>query len=396
MCGYQGWFRARGDGSGEGWRHFGADGRFDPDHVTIDLWPDMSEYETSYATPFTLEDGSQARVFSSWDASTIDLHFRWMSQYGVDGAFMQRFYDVTRNADSRGKGRVILGNAIEAADREGRAIAVMYDLSGMRANGDDCGTVIEDWKELVDELRMTSRGDTQPYLYHNGKPLVAIWGIGFTERPYDMHQIGIDRLLDFLKDDPVYGGCSVMLGVPTYFRTLDRDCHPDPYLHKLIGNVDIVMPWMVGRFTPLSPENAEKYQNHIERDIAWCDSRGVDYAPVVYPGFSWRNLSQHEFDGLHPLNQTPRNDGRFYWARIHGALAGGASMIYVAMFDELDEGTAIFKCSHNTPREFPCVPLSVASDHYLRLTGLAASTLRGEIPLTSSYSVLFSKVVTGQ
>ena len=42
-----------------------------------------------------------------------------------------------------------------------------------------------------------------------------------------------------------------MLGVPTYFRDLNVDTTSDPYLHKLIESADIVMPWMVQRFTPL-------------------------------------------------------------------------------------------------------------------------------------------------
>ncbi len=31
---------------------------------------------------------------------------------------------------------------------------------------------------LVDSLKVTSRGNKQTYLYHNGKPLVVIWGVG--------------------------------------------------------------------------------------------------------------------------------------------------------------------------------------------------------------------------
>ena len=42
MCGYQGWFRAPGDGSGNEWGHYGRDGKFDKDHNTVDFWPDVS------------------------------------------------------------------------------------------------------------------------------------------------------------------------------------------------------------------------------------------------------------------------------------------------------------------------------------------------------------------
>ncbi len=251
MCGYQGWFRAEGDGSGEGWVHYGTQGRLDESHVHVDLWPEVSEYPQTYPTGLTNRDGSVARVFSSWDASTTDLHFSWMEHYGIDGVFIQRFFGATRTPTSRHASRVILSNALAASQKHGRAIAVMYDLSGLKANGEDCSSIIEDWKELVDELKITSQGTNQTYLYNHGKPLVAIWGLGFPDRPYNIRNIGIEKLIDFLKHDPVYGGCAVMLGVPTYFRDLNVDCLPDPYLHEVMAKADIIMPWRVQRFTPL-------------------------------------------------------------------------------------------------------------------------------------------------
>jgi len=45
---------------------------------------------------FRNTDGSTAKVFSSADKSTTDLHFN-DKQYGVDGVFMQRFFDLTRD-----------------------------------------------------------------------------------------------------------------------------------------------------------------------------------------------------------------------------------------------------------------------------------------------------------
>jgi hypothetical protein len=78
MCGYQGWFRAPGDGANEGWGHYAARGKFDSEHVHLDFWPDVAEYEKTYPTALTNVDGTAARVFSSWDESTTDLLFRWM------------------------------------------------------------------------------------------------------------------------------------------------------------------------------------------------------------------------------------------------------------------------------------------------------------------------------
>ena len=70
-------------------------------------------------------------------------------------------------------------------------------------------------------------------------------------------------------------------------------------------------------------------------------------------------------------------------------------MLFGAMFDEMDEGTAIFKMAA-TPNELPVqgtfVPLNIdgqalSSDWYLRLADQAAKMLRGEIPLQSQIPI---------
>ncbi len=383
MCGYQGWFRAPGDGSGSGWSHYARDEAFAS--PTVDYWPDCTEYPRTYATPYTLANGSVARVFSSYDASTVDVHFRWMKEYGIDGVFVQRFFNVTRDQQSRRDGRVVLRHALEASRKHGRAIAVMYDLSGMQAEGEDCSSVIQDWKELVDELKITARGGRQTYLYHRGGPLVAIWGLGFAERPYDIRDIGVEKLIDFLKNDPVYGGCSVMLGVPTHFRELRRDAVADPYLHQIIGKADVVLPWTVGRFSSLSADDPDRYAGHVAADIAWCAARRLDYASCVFPGFSWHNLKKSAGDPERGISDAiPRQKGRFYWDMITRAVGAKATMLYVAMFDEMDEGTAIFKCSDDLPVDAGEARFlsyeGLPGDHYLWLTGQAARLLRGQIP----------------
>jgi len=376
MAGYQGWFRAP------------ADEVMYPDEkqVRIDMWPDVSEYEKTYPTGLKHADGSTARFFSSTDKSAIDLHFKWMKDYGVDGVFMQRFFNVTRTEESRKNSSVILANALNAASVNNRAIAVMYDLSGLRAKGEDCSSIIEDWKFLVDQIKVTNQAGTKTYLHHNGKPVVAIWGVGFPDRPYDIRNIGLDRLIDFLKNDPQYGGCTVMLGVPTFWRDLNADCIHDPYLHDLIRMADIVMPWMVQRFSPLLHNDMDRYRDIIINDMKWCRDAGIDYVPCVCPGFSWHNLSRFEFpDDIKPVGSIPRQGGRFYWQQMATAMLAGAEMIYVAMFDEVNEGTAIFKCTDNPPVSETAKFVNMdgrPSDWYLWLTGEAAKMLRKERPLS--------------
>ena len=383
MAGYQGWFRADGDEAGNGWGHYGRGNTFDAKNNTIDFWPDVSEYQKTYKTAFKYPDGSRAEVFSSLDESTTDLHFQWMKEYGVDGVFMQRFFGVTRGGERRMQQDKILANAFKASQTYDRAIAVMYDLSGLRPGEDDCSSVIEDWKHLVDDLKVKDFGDKQTYLHHRGKPLVTIWGVGFPDRPYNIREIGLNRLIDFLKNDPVYGGCSVMLGVPTYFRELNKDCLNDPYLHELISSADIVLPWMVQRFTPLVHKPLDHLRDHVIEDIKWCREKGVDYVPIAYPGFSWRNLSLANPDLARytAYGAIPRMGGQFFWDQMLTMVNAGAEMIYVAMFDEIDEGTAIFKISDNPPNSDDAHFVDndgMPSDHYLFLTGEAAKMLRKE------------------
>ena len=81
------------------------------------------------------------------------------------------------------------------------------------------------------------------------------------------------------------------------------------------------------------------------------------------------------------MNQIPRKGGGLLWSQAVEAKKAGASSLYIAMFDEIDEGTAIMKCGGRTPAgKSPFADLSdVPSDHYLWLSGQAGRLLRGEI-----------------
>jgi hypothetical protein len=375
MAGYQGWFNCDGDGADRGWTHYSKNGKFEDGSCTIDYWPEMDEYTVKYKTPFKFADGSPAYVFSSFDESTVDLHFRWMKEYGIDGVFMQRFFSVLESQNRLNHNDKVLTSAIKAANKYGIAICLMYDIGSM--DDSKYNLVIEDWKHLVDDLKLTNQDSETTYLFHNNKPLVAFWGISAGTRESG-HIPEIFDIMDFFKNDPEYGGCSIHLGIPSRWRTLGADTKGDPRLHEVILQADVVHPWLVGRY---NEDNYEDFrQENIVGDVKWCKEKGKSYAPTVYPGFSWYNMKPNEVS-----DKIPRNKGEFYWKQIAGAIESGAEMLYVAMFDEIDEGTAIMKCAHNVPvGESVFVPIEkdVPSDHYLWLTGMAGKMLKGEIPFS--------------
>jgi hypothetical protein len=379
VCGYQGWFTAPGDGADRGWTHYGRGGRFEPGHCTIDLWPDVSELDQDekFPTAFRHNDGSVAHVFSSHNRKTVLRHFRWMQEYGIDGAFVQRFAVETFHPKNLNHCSTVLAHCREGANVHGRVYAVMYDLSGLQAG--QMERVMDDWKILVDRMRIGRDENDRAYLHHAGRPLVAVWGIGFNDdRRYTLSEC--EELIRFLKHDPQYGGNTVMAGVPTGWRTLDRDSVGDRKLHDVIRLADIISPWTVGRYD--SPETAAEHaQERWKPDIAWCRDHGKEYLPVTFPGFSWHNMKPES-----SLDQIPRHKGRFLWRQYVEAKNAGATMLYQAMFDEMDEGTAIFKCINNPPvgeSKFLTYE-GLPSDHYLWLTGMGGKLLRGEIEASES------------
>lgn len=87
---------------------------------------------------------------------------------------------------------------------------------------------------------------------------------------------------------------------------MNADCVHDPYLHELIKQADIILPWMVQRFTPLLHNDMDRYRDVILDDIAWCKENNIGYVPCVTPGFSWYNLSRHAFkDDVKPSGSIP-------------------------------------------------------------------------------------------
>jgi hypothetical protein len=374
MAGYQGWFHADGDGGMNRWIHWSRHPTRKPaaDIVTIDTWPDLREFDDDelYQTDFSYDDGSNAALYSAYNAKTVERHIRWMKEYDLHGVFAQRFIGNTR--DNPLRTRVIdtvLGHIRSGAEKYGRTFVNMWDIS----NGNEetvVEDIINDWKHLVDDEHITK---SKQYLHHRGRPLVAIWGFGFFSRiatPQQAAQV-IDWFHNTAEDKYK---ATVMGGVPKGWRDLVLESKIDPEWASVYRSFDVISPWTVGRMRSISSANIHR-RDYIEPDLAECESLGIDYLPVVFPGFSFANLKPGK-----PFNEIPRNGGNFMWHQMHNAVAAGSKMLYVAMFDETDEGTAIFKIAENqqqTPIEGQFIAAdqdgySCPGDWYLNITGTVA------------------------
>ena len=292
------------------------------------------------------------------------MHFRWLREYDLPGVFLQRF-TVNLDDDSMRDFRdTVARNVRTASESHGRVFAVMYDISGHRPE-----TLVEDvqrdWTHVVDTLRLL---ESPRYLRHAGRPVLAIWGFGFTDRPASPQQAA--RLIEFFKNnpDPRYR-VTLFGGIPVGWRTLTRDSQADPAWAAVYRAFDVISPWAVGRFRD-SAGIERFYADSVAADLQETRELGIEYMPVVFPGFSWHNMNPSA-----AINQIPRRGGRFFWEQIDRAIETGAGMLYGAMFDEVDESTAMFKLARS-PRDAPADPatvtldadgLEVPSDWYLRL-----------------------------
>ena len=367
LFGYQGWFGCPGDGSlRDRWQHWFRAGSATAATLRIDMWPDVSELPERERCPtsLTMPDGTPAQLYSAYRPAAVDMHFRWLREYDLPGVFLQRF-TVNLDDDSMRDFRdTVARNVRTAAESHGRVFAVMYDISGHRAE-----TLVEDlqrdWTHVVDTLRLL---ESPRYLRHAGRPVLAIWGFGFTDRPASPQQAA--RLIEFFKNnpDPRYR-VTLFGGIPVGWRTLTRDSQADPAWAAVYRAFDVISPWAVGRFHD-SAGIERFYADSVAADLQETRALGIEYMPVVFPGFSWHNMNPSA-----AINQIPRRGGRFLWEQIDRAIETGAGMLYGAMFDEVDESTALFKLARS-PRDAPADPatvtldadgLEVPSDWYLRL-----------------------------
>jgi hypothetical protein len=307
-----------------------------------------------------------------------------MRAHGIDGAAVQRFVSELPNPVLKSRRDHLLNNVQQAAEGTGRAFFIVYDISGANPQ-----TVVDDvrrdWQYIMNVLQLNSGG---AYLRDHGKPVVELWGFGFADRPGTAAEVA--TLIDDLK-----GGrnglqaATVIGGLPTFWRTLREDSKTEAAWAKVYRSYDVISPWSVGRFADNA--GADSFvRNLVQPDVAETHRLGLRYMPVIFPGFSWSNLMRNRgaLDKA-VLNKVPRSCGKFLWHQVSDLLQIRVDSLYVAMFDEADEGTAVFPVATQAdalPSGTKMVYLnedgcSLPADWYLRVSGAAADFLhRGEAP----------------
>jgi hypothetical protein len=378
LLGYQGWFSCPGDGSPHNnWRSWSR-GVPAADTLTVDLYPDLTELgpDERCAIPGMTIGGKPAYLYSAWNRKTVLRHFAWMKQYGLDGVLVQRF--VGSIAGKRATGDVVLKDIIAGAEAYGRTFAIEYDISG--GNPETFAkTLQDDWEYLVDDLHVTA---SPSYQLHNGKPVVSVWGMGLDELGHPPADASTAK--DLIEWFESKAQVTYMGGVPSRWRLLSNDARKDSAWANVFAAMNVIQPWTVGRYRDNQTVDRWK-EEMLQPDLALAARNRQLYMPVIFPGFSWHNLKPKS-----PPNQIPRNRGEFLWRQAFNARAAGATVLKIAMFDEVNEGTAIFKVASkrkDAPDQGFWLTLdadgaNLPSDWYLRLAGQITRMFHGEIQAT--------------
>ncbi len=361
LTGYQGWFRCPNDPVDKGWVHWGRTA-YDPleaSQLTVDMWPYLNDYSIDSVYPadeMVYENGRPAYLFSSADPETVRRHFRWMRKYNIDGVYLQRFVNQAHSG-FYGADEFVLKNVREAAAQEGRVWALEYDISSLYFEDNPFEVITNDWVWLTEELGIL---DDPRYLHEDGKPVLFIWGFSVPLREFTLEEA--NQIVDYFAAQDLYliGGVH-----STWPDKADWYGHYQRY--------DQLLGWMERDLADL---NAQK---------ALLESWGMKILPHAWPGFSWCNLKM-----LSPgTSYTARSGGEFYWTRLTNAVFCGADQIFLGMFDEYDEGTAIMPMSDDHPAAYSEWGQYIDNDgddpfRYLQLSGAAREMLTGDRAVSPS------------
>lgn len=321
MVGYQGWFRTPNDAYDAGWVHWGG---IPQGHFSVDMWPyndDYPQYVLDKAHEVKTLSGKPAYLFSSARPEVVYTHFKWMQEYNIDGAFLQRFIGGRYFKGDEKTPEWVMANVREAANRTGRIWAIEYDVSGCNEKT-LFKNIEEDWKWLVDEFGI--REDPN-YARVDGKPVVFVWGMQLRGLPLEE----ANKVVNFLKYDKKYGGNYFIGGANGRWKD-------DPeWVETHFKKHDAILFWMHQSYA----QDKENVKSLLGDNVL--------YLGHIKPGFSWYNLKHYQSAANEAY--TPRNHGKDYERQIESAIKAGVESIFIGMYDEYDESTAIIPMSDDPP-----------------------------------------------
>ena len=234
-------------------------------------------------------------------------------------------------------------------------VAALYSFSKLAKN-------LDYFRGMIAESDM--------YLHSNGKPMIAIWGIGGEQDNHILDPVEALDVVNYLKDE----GFSIYAGVIR--SDFYKDGQKDEKWNEVFSKLDVISPWHIKGNR--AEDQFTQSKKAAEEGIAALNGTNATYVPVIFPGKSGKNLRDLG------LNWKPRNGGKLYYDLGEGAIAGGAKTLYTAMFDEVNEGTAIYKTvakKEDLPRNGTYISLDVdgydvPSDKYLTIAGDLAKRLQ--------------------
>ncbi|QYS92859.1 hypothetical protein H0G86_000250 [Trichoderma simmonsii] len=329
LYGYQGWFRKPASGVNNHWSPNG--GTPGPGNVEFEFVPDVSQYPANclFASTLTAPNGQPVQLYDNTCEGVVDLHFKWMQQYGIDGIIVQRFLSHLTDASF-----ITILNQVEAAAvKYGRGFIVEYDASGGNsATASVASQILADYNSKIKPYTTSSA-----YIHHNGKPAVMVFGVGFPTVAISVADGA--NIATQLKNAGAYVG----LGVPANFGT---DVRANTGFASAYKAANLISPWTVGSYSNGGYLKGYHTTTQIP-DSQTLQSLGIDHAPLIWPG-----TSAYHLNGVNtPANfdYFPRFNGSFYSMQADAitGLAVKPLFAFNAMFDEINEGTQSLPCLKN-------------------------------------------------
>jgi hypothetical protein len=343
MAGYQGWFRTPGDVSGNtSWAHW-FNGTPSQSEEAFDSWPDLTGMPSGAQDTvpgFKFPNGNAATLYSGQSATAVLTHFQWMQTAGIDGVWVSEFESHLPGGSSASDYPNVLNtlnNIRAAATSTGRTWAFFYDTSGQSTTTLASGIETQ-WENMVN----TGYTSDPRYLHMNGLPVVMLFGFFPNDTNHNLGNPTVGQpLINFFKSGKY---AAYVVGSGAWNWTTGNSAFQD-----MLFTLNAYIPWNVGHTMKASDGNIVSNDTTWATDYATFKSHNVKYIPLVNPGTCAAGP---------PLTNcaAPRRNGYYLWEQFVDASnvgVGDINSVFVAMYDEVNEGTAIMPITNTPPAQTP-------------------------------------------